>query len=52
MRGRLAAGTMAPADADTRIRAWEAHATFADTASLRQAILGDLGSTPAVPLSK
>jgi hypothetical protein len=44
MRDRVQAGTLDPADARARIRAWEAHAAFAQTRKLRGAVLGPRGA--------
>lgn len=40
LRDRVRAGTLSEADAHTRIQAWEAHAAFAQTRKLRNAVLG------------
>jgi len=43
MRDRFRAGTLSEADARPRITAWEAHANFAHTRKLRNAVLGEKG---------
>jgi retron-type reverse transcriptase len=40
MRDRVRAGTIDPAEARARVQAWEAHAAFAQTRKLRNAVLG------------
>jgi retron-type reverse transcriptase len=44
MKDRLRAGTLAVEEALARIEAWEAHAAFAQTRKLRNAILGEQGA--------
>ncbi len=44
MKDRLSAGTIAPEDAAARIQAWEAHAAFAQTRKLGNAVLGVRGA--------
>ncbi|MEM6625100.1 MAG: RNA-directed DNA polymerase [Pseudomonadota bacterium] len=41
LRDQLSAGTTTEADAHVRIEAWEAHANFAHTRKLRNAVLGE-----------
>lgn len=43
MRDRFRAGTLSEAEARPRITAWEAHASFAHTRKLRNAVLGKKG---------
>lgn len=43
MRDKLPAGTLSQAEARPRIQAWEAHAAFAHTRKLRNAVLGEKG---------
>ena len=42
MRDQLSAGRLSVAEARTRVTAWEAHAGFAHTRKLRNAILGEI----------
>ncbi|MGF1454882.1 MAG: hypothetical protein ACFB6R_05830 [Alphaproteobacteria bacterium] len=41
MRDRVRAGTLTEAEARPRIQAWQAHAGFAHTRKLRNAVLGE-----------
>lgn len=43
MRDRFRAGTLTESEARPRIQAWEAHAGFAHTRKLRNAVLGEKG---------
>ena len=58
IRDRVCAGTMSDNEAQARIESWEAHAAFAQTRKLRNAILGfkqpngkrkSIGASPRTP---
>ncbi len=50
LKDRLSAGTITPEDAAARIQAWEAHAAFAQTRKLRNAVLGVKGADGVRPI--